>query len=231
MSTDEKVKIYKNPERNKQAGVKPYIPQYQLKGVEPEVYNSPMAPGNVTHSRATDSLPKTNPRASRSMVRQPYAEAVPSPIGVGKGPIPNVGNNMEQTWSSVDGELIDDISEEMLGQPMIDNNDYVSEAALGLPEKEESTDDVDNTKKFLTKDELQSVIQNEEALNFSQLKEDEYVLIVDGSVVCSGDLENVQDLTRAMVFGENELWPNEPVSIDDIIILKRVKLKVGLFLE
>ena len=34
--TDGKVKTYKNPERGKPAEYKPYVPQYQVEGVEPQ---------------------------------------------------------------------------------------------------------------------------------------------------------------------------------------------------
>ena len=69
-----------------------------------------MSPGYATKFVKPQPLPKDNPRAKRPLIRpQPYAEAVPSPVGRGRGLLPNVGNNLEQTWSGVDGEIVDDL--------------------------------------------------------------------------------------------------------------------------
>jgi hypothetical protein len=255
MSTNGKVKVYKNPERQRTVAYKPYVPQYQQMGVEPEEYRSPLAPGYSIPKPAPGS--KDNPRAPRAHIRrqQPYAEAVPSPIGRGKGPIPNVGNNMEQTWSSVDGEIIDDISVDT-SQPMVDNNEFVSAAALGLPEdsvleiQEEEVepeeelptlDEVANPppkkftseeKTFLTENELHNALKEEYTTTvLKQLEEEEFLLLVNGDAVCSGPSDYIQEQTRAMVFGEHELYHGNPVPVDDIVVLKRVKIKVGVFLE
>src|ERR1035441_7845992 len=118
-----KVKVYKNPERNRPADFKPYVPQYQFRGLEPEEYHSPLSPGYASKFAKPQPLPKDNPRAPKLAVRrQPYAEPTPSPIGRGRGLLPNVGNNLEQTWSGVDGEIIDDLTEPLdPEQEMIDN--------------------------------------------------------------------------------------------------------------
>lgn len=240
MSTNGKIKVYKNPARNRPDAHKPYVPQYQLMGVEPEEYKSPLSPGYKI-SKATGS--PDNPRTPRPALRQPYAEAVDSPIGRGRGPLPNVGNNIEQTWSSVDGQLVDDISHELdPNHPLVDNNDFVSNEALGLPEdaplevdQEEdiSVPDVEaQDKSFLSGNELQQAL-NSELLQkiIHDLEEDSYLLIVNGDVICSGPLDYIQENTRALVFGEHELTHGNPVSVDDIVVIKRVKLKVGVFLE
>lgn len=259
-STNGKVKVYKNPDRNRTVAYKPYVPQYQQMGVEPEEYRSPLAPGYNIPKPAPGST--DNPRAPRAHVRrqQPYAEAVPSPIGRGKGPIPNVGNNMEQTWSSVDGDIIDDISHVNPDQPMVDNNEYVSAAAFGLPddsvleisdeeeadESEEELPELDEAanpprkqftsdseeKSFLTENELQNALKEEYTTTvLKQLEEDEFLILVNGAAICSGPADYIQEQTRAMVFGEHELYHGNPVPVDDIIVLKRVKVKVGVFLE
>lgn len=242
MSTNGKVKVYKNPARNRPDAHKPYVPQYQLMGVEPEEYKSPLAPGyrgQITQAPGSSE----NPRTTRPVIRQPYAEAVDSPIGRGRGPLPNVGNNVEQTWSSVDGEIVDDISHELdPSHPLVDNNDFVSDEALGLPPdaatEVEPVEDVSvpeveiQEKTFLSGNELQEAL-NSELLQkiIHDLEEDSYLLIVNGDVICSGPLDYIQENTRALVFGEHELTHGNPVSVDDIVVIKRVKLKVGVFLE
>lgn len=262
MSTG-KIKIYKNPARKSVPGsLKPYVPQYQLLGVEPEEYHSPTS-SNYRIENATKPtkapLSKDNPREARPLIRQPYAESTSSPVGRGKGPLPNVGNNMEQTWSSVDGEIIDDLNDVTIepNKQMIDNNDFVSAAALGdsedtlIPEDDDMevldgeegwTGQVEEEdvhpeigaapKTFLTEDELQNALRDElfsEIVN--QLKEDDYLLLVGSTAICSGPLEDVQEQARGLVFGEHPLCDGEPIPVDDIIVMKRVKLKVGLFLE
>ena len=57
------------------------------------------------------------------------------------------------------------------------------------------------------------------------------MLLVSGEPVCSGPIEYVQEEARNLVFGEHPLYNNNPVSVDDIIVIKRVQLKVGVFLE
>jgi hypothetical protein len=250
MSNTGKVKLYKNKARvNQPTSLKPYVPQYQLMGVEPEELHG-KSEVSIPPIVNRISLPKDNPRAPRSLIQQPYAETVPSPIGRGRGLLPNVGNNMEQTWSGVDNEIIDDIELDP-NHPMIDNNEFVSATSLGLPEgtaedmveveeedlpefQAQSTFPVDDTvkKTFLTENELQDALKEEYLLTvLQQLEEEEYLLMVDGVSVCSGPLDEVQLQTRALVFGEHPLCDGNPIPIDDIIVLKRVKIKIGLFLE
>jgi hypothetical protein len=241
MSTNGKIKVYKNPARNRPEALKPYVPQYQLRGVEPEEYKSPIAPGyHIAVQRTPNSTDST--RGPRPAIRQPYAEAVNSPVGRGKGPLPNVGNNLEQTWSSVDSEIVDDISGVDPDHPMVDNNDYVSAEALGVPDEELPTlDEVanpsqkhfteDGAKSFLTEDVLQTALTSEYLSEvIKQLEEEQYLLMVNGDTICSGPLDYIQEQTGLLVFGEHELYHGNPVSVDDIIVIKRVKVKVGVFL-
>jgi hypothetical protein len=256
-NTTGKVKFYRNPSRNKPNDLKPYVPQYQLLGLDPEEYHGKNEAGVAPVLGRKAPLSRDNPRAPRPLIQQPYAAPLPSPIGRGRGLLPNVGNNMEQTWSSVDGGVIDDMNLDQ-DQEMLDNNEFVSAAALGLSEEElmqveeedlpepqtSSTfpvDDIDKSKteelrskfrSFLTKDELQNALKEEYLSAVLQnLEEEEYLLVVNGSSVCSGPLAEVQEQTRGLVFGEHPLCGGNPMPIDDIIILKRVKIKIGLFLE
>jgi hypothetical protein len=249
MSTTGKVKVYKNPDRNRAVAHTPYVPQYQVIGVEPTEYKSPTASGFNVPKVSSGS--KDNPRMKRAPIRQPYAEAVISPVGRGKGPVPNVGNNMEHTWSGVDSEIIDDLSGFDIdpNHHMIDNNDYVSAVALGLPEDSTSKfeelpvlDEVENppnkqftkesVKGFLSENELQDALKNEYLTAIvKQLDEEEYLLLVDGESICSGSLDYIQEQTRLLVFGEHEIYNKNPVSVDDIIVLKKVAIKIGVFLD
>lgn len=225
-----KVKVYKNPKRSAQAEtIKPYIPQYKLMGIEPNDYHSqPQGHAVKPQIVKPQPLPLDNPRAPRPMIRQPYAEAA-SPIGRGRGILPNVGNNVEQTWSSLDGEIIDDLTETS-DQEMIDNNEFATDQALGYqaPQIIEVEDGEYTTLEGLHSegsgsDDLSSVL--------SSLDEESFLLMVEGEAICSGPMEEIQEQAKALVFGEHSLCDGNPKSIEDIVIVKRVKIKVGLFLE
>jgi hypothetical protein len=235
--TDGKVKLIKNPDRSKPASYKPYVPQYQVHGKEPQEYQGGAVVPGTKIARPTQ-LPSDNPRARRVPVRQPYAEPIASPIG--RGPVPNVGNNMEHTWSSVDGDLVDDLTGEEIdpNQQMIDNNDYVSETAFGFRNGPTAADIHPDYQVFPPKAIEQEIQANhipadpEDLLPvLADLEADAYLLIVAGVPVCSGPKEEIEDQAMALVSGEHEMCDGNPVPIDDIIILKRVKVKVGLFLE
>jgi hypothetical protein len=233
-----KTKVYRNPARDKQEpAYKPYIPQYQLEGIEPQQFKSARVPAGTLIAKP-EPLPLDNPRAPRPLIRQPYAETTTSPIKRG-GLIPNVGNNIEQTWSSVDGEIIDDFSYDPQ-QPMIDNNDFVSEAALGfesgLDARELPTNFISQPVRIEMPPEVRPQVSSEtndtEFLSIvSSLEEDSYLLIVAGNPLCSGPKEEIEEQARQLVFGDHELCENQPIPIEEIIILKKVKVKVGLFLD
>lgn len=235
--TDGKVKTYKNPDRNKPEPFKAYVPQYQVNGIEPGEYHGAVVPSGTQVARPSAD----NPRMKKPALRQPYAPVdTPSPVGRGRSPIPNVGNNMEHTWSSVDGQdIVDDISGEVdPNHLMVDNNDYVTDQAFGFqagplaaeiakgPQGQVSFEEEVQAHPVHSQDTVQDLIPI-----LSHLDDESFLLIVAGVPVCSGPKEEIQDQARALVFGEHEMCEGNPVPIDDIIILKRVKVKVGLFLE
>jgi hypothetical protein len=224
-----KIKTYPNPDRNKQTIIKPYVPQYQVWGVEPEEFKSAVVPMN----HPVGQVSTNNPRMRRPAIRQPYAETIPSPVGRGRGPIPNVGNNIEHTWSGVDGDIVDDLNGQVIdpNHPMIDNNDFVSAEALGLPPDSEELPVLDEVAHPQPKQFTASQSQNDNTMSILQdMDEEAYLLIVDGVAICSAPLEEIEEQARALVFGEHELCGGNPIPVDDIIVLKKVSIKVGLFL-
>lgn len=230
------IKFYKNPQRTQEV-VKSYVPQYQALGIDPREHK-----GSTASAVASPSV--DNPRLRKPAVRQqPYAESSSSPLGRGKSPMLNVGNNVEHTWAGVDGEVIDDLTDTPLdpNHPMVDNNEYVSAAALGVAEEElPALDEVQNPprKRFTRQQVSESFNSGFNSVQvdgldhvLQELEEGAYLLIANGVPVCSGPMEEVQEQARLLVFGEHELCDGNPIPIDDIIILKRAKVKVGLFLE
>ena len=193
------------------------------------------------------AIPSDNPRAKRAPLRQPYAETTEPYVGI--GPVPNVGNNMEHTWSSVDGGIVDDLSGQVIedNHEMIDNNDFVTDQALGYAHGVNADDIITRQSQGVVTIESNNDDSSEQLENYSQdnsvnnavdllsivneLSDDSYLLIISGVPVCSGPKDEIEDQARALAFGEHQLCGGEPVEIDDIIILKRIKIKVGLFLE
>lgn len=236
---NDKVKIYKNPQRSEQEQRKTYTPQYQIIGVEPEEYKSAIATGTPVAAPRTPVVPtpSDNPRTRKPGIRQDYAETATSPIGRGRGLVPNVGNNMEHTWSSVDGEIVDDVSLDG-NHPMVDNNEYVSDAALGLSQnfREElpALDEVKvpQTKKFVQPPVAAAAPDTDDVVPILyDLAEGDYLLLVNGVAVCSGPVEEIQEQARLLVFGEHEMCDGSPIPVDGVVVVKRVPIKVGLFLE
>jgi hypothetical protein len=236
--TTGKTKLIRNADRSKPPEYKPYVPQYQVHGVEPQEYHGAVVPGGAVQVARPNPLPNDNPRARRAPVRQPYAEATTSPIG--RGPVPNVGNNMEHTWPSDGAGIVDDLTGEEVdpNQAMVDNNDFVTDQAFGFQNGLTAA----NIPSQYTTYPAQAIEQEVQATHrpadpndlvpvLTGLEEDAHLLIVSGVPVCSGPREEIEEQARLLVFGEHEMCAGEPVPVDDIIILKRVKVKVGLFLE
>jgi hypothetical protein len=230
----EKVKIYKNPDRSQPEQRSTYTPQYQVMGVEPGEYKSAIATGMPVAAPAP--ITSDNPRTRKPGIRQPYADSTDSPIGRGRGPVPNVGNNMEHTWSSVDGEIVDDVSMDQ-NHSMIDNNDFVTDTALGVVrdfhEQLPNLDEVKNPslKRFVSPPTIATPPSDDNIPILYNLAEGDYLLIVNGVAVCSGPCNEIQEQARLLVFGEHEMCDGNPIPVNDIIVVKRIPIKVGLFLE
>lgn len=235
MSDNSQIKTYKNRHRGTpEKPLKSYVPQYQVLGIEPAEYKSAVVSEN---QRVVAKPTAENPRLRKQTVRQAYAQAVPSPVGRGRGPIPNVGNNVEHAWSSVDGEIIDDLDDQAVdpNHPMVDNNDFVSDAALGTSPQEEMPmlNEVQNPpRKMFVQQETAPEVDNSDLLTvIHDLEEGSYLLLIQGTPVCSGPKEEIEEQARALVFGEHVLSNGNPIPDDDIVIIKRVPIKVGLFLD
>jgi len=85
-------------------------------------------------------------------------------------------------------------------------------------------------------DEEDNIIENEfviENNKESKLTDnsDQYILIYNNKIVSSDTKENIQELASKLVFGEHELCNGKPIAVENIIVLKKVKINIGLFLE
>lgn len=59
----------------------------------------------------------------------------------------------------------------------------------------------------------------------------EYVLMVMGRVLCSGSEEYVLSQARSVLYKEHPSFKDQNISSDDLIVFKRILLKIGVFLD
>lgn len=218
-------KVYRNADRGKPEVYKKYVPNYKQLGIDPIEFNNGVNSDEPTIHTPVVSYAETNTRARKlsAPVRQDYGNAT---TAHNNGPVPNVGNNMEHTWSSVDGEFTDDLPADFdHNHQMIDNNDYISESSFG------------SSRAFMTQQDIQGALnseKNEDKSILSSLTEEpKFLLLLEGKIFSSGSLEFIQDLVKELVFGTHELCNGMPISVDLIKVLKieNVKIKIGVFLE
>jgi len=229
-----KIKIYKSHERNMPIPHTPYVPQYQINGIDPKLHKSALIPENV---KKENKPPEVNPRKPKPSLQQPYAEPSPSPVGRGKAPLPNVGNNVEHLWSTsgMDGDIVDDVGNVVIdsNQPLIDNNDEVTPQAYLLPDSGSEWYEAQDNE--LASDTLPVVNDDASEVDLvsivRDLEEGAYLLLVSGVPICSAPHQEIEEQAKAMFFGEHEICKGKPIPDDDIVIIKRVPIKIGLFID
>lgn len=59
----------------------------------------------------------------------------------------------------------------------------------------------------------------------------DFVLMVNGKVVSHGSHDFILAQAKAILYGEHPNYLEQPVQMEDIVILKRLGLKVGVFLD
>lgn len=59
---------------------------------------------------------------------------------------------------------------------------------------------------------------------------DEYFLLAKKEIIFSGSLSSVEEEVRKIFYEEHEL-SSKGITTDDLVVLKRVKIKIGVFLE
>lgn len=209
MKPGSKTKLYKNNNRNKNENVQKYVPQYQVLGLEPTEYKSAVVPSNLPKVNTST----VNPREKRIPIRQPYATTVQNTIGSGSNVLPNVGNNVEQTWSSVDGEIVDDLNIDP-NHEMVDNNEFVHKSSDNFAPSFQTS--VDNFE-LAPSNELLDVLQD--------LEETSYLLLVEGIPICSGPKNDIEDQVQALISGEHDLCDGNEVDAQDIMVFKKLSIK------
>lgn len=222
-----KSKYFKNPERGQIKPFQPYVPQWQLWGREPT--EAGKIPNNVAqqttkHAPFVSYLsPKIQPAPTIGQ-NVPFAEEVSANLG--HAPLPNIGNNVENTWAGIDGMTIDneDVTEVDINKTMIDNNyddprnyNSIPKVLKQPPEPQRSQD---NSNDMIESD-----------TGYLDIGLDDAVLVVCGEIISIAPLSSIEEEVRSLVFGEHPLSKTNNITIDDILVLKRIKIKVGVFLE
>jgi hypothetical protein len=126
-----------------------------------------------------------------------------------------------EDFSSVDGVIFDDDGNEIKveqGQ-VIDNNDYVFPPSP-----------VSNKPRQQNPQEQSNMATEEQQSVQGSPKVGDYILMVSGKIIDTGSLELIEATARSILYGENESFHQE-VKVDDIVVLKRVGINVGIFID
>jgi len=199
---DPKVKFYKNNQRSESdIDVSKFSPQYQSLGIEPEEHKSPVLMGNIKISPGN----KDNPRIKQNL---PLEKKVI---------VPNIGNNIENSWSSIDN-VVDDLDHNYSIDQVIDNNDYLPDYAFGNSDPGQHL--------IAAQDSDVNLLSAIEKSSF-----DDYILIVDGIPFCSGNQNQIEEQASLLIFGEHEYSDGNPISPESLIILKKYNIKIGLTIK
>jgi hypothetical protein len=220
-------KYFKNPARGKKQSMPLYVPQWQQLGKEPVKvdFGSPQGSPQLT-KHAPFIAHTTSARVARTPgigANVPFAEVAPSPVRHNAS-MPNVGNNIENTWAALDEAVINEDGELVEGaldpnHPMIDNNFDDPNNYQHIPPHVRTAP--------VSQDEY-IVVEDSSQLN---IEYNEYVLVFDGEIISTGALDPIQEEIRALIFGEHPLAQNRSIAPEDVIVLKRIKIKVGVFIE
>jgi hypothetical protein len=220
---------------------KPYVPQYKEAGIEPlrfPAHTIPTTKPQVVQRKPFLARPVEEPvqrtpfitaftnkkREAQSelpvarMSNVPYAEQG-APIARTTS-LPNVGNNMETTWTSLnDFSIVENTTPIDPNHPMIDNNEVISDAAFRLSQPDPYALDIP----------LRPPLMIEEAPQPTQAGD--YYLVVKGEMVANGNKESIHMEVEALMYGEHPLSKHNAITPEDILVLKRVPVNVGVFLS
>lgn len=199
---------------------KPYKPQYKELGITPVAYTprqvppqpqtkqaSPMTMAFASKRRETQSVVPPTPNV-------PYAEP-----GLPANQLLNIGNNIENSWSSASHitpnsfSTVEDNAPIDHNHPMIDNN---FEVFANQPLQMRPPLRVEEVSEPISHMEV-STTQITPAVG-------EYVLLVGSDVMAIGDTQTIQEAAWALLT-ESETLP------DDIVVLKRININIGVSLS
>ena|ERR1019366_1952196 len=124
-------------------------------------------------------------------------------------------NNIDdEMFVSVDGKFISSYGAETeeYNNHIIDNNEFI--APLNILE----------VKKTLK----QEIISKEEN-NIPSVGD--YILMVFGKIILTGNFYDIEEKVKSIIYGEDNSFSDKEVKTDDIVVLKRLAIKVGVFID
>src|ERR1700733_4459557 len=133
--------------------------------------------------------------------------------------------NANKDFAGVDNQVFDENDEVKLdGDHIIDNNDWVFP-----PEPQQQSDGDIKYPPMISEPRLVSASQSTSPASIlGQPKVGEYILMVLGKIVDTGSIDQVENVARAILYGENEQFTGRNITEDDLVILKRIGLKGGI---
>jgi len=114
---------------------------------------------------------------------------------------------------------------------MIDNNEYVFiERSEG---KENNTQPIHRQQivQNIQKVERKNNVNEKNEFLFSNIDVNIYVLIIREQPIFSGTLEQIEEQTRLILYKENPHFKDKNIRTEEIVILKRVPVNVGVFVD
>jgi hypothetical protein len=183
----------------------PYVPNYKKMNITPTPQDCSVDFSNSSIPSFEEDLdnPRTRKPNITTSTNIPYSEFVE--VSSKTEYVPNVGNNIEHTWVGIDGEIVDDLG--INGDSVKKSLEHQEYNAV----TEDYTDTVKNT--------------------YNTTNIGEYLIIFNGQIISTGDLSSVQNDVRSLIFGEHELCKTNNINVEDLIVLKRIPIKIGVFIE
>ena len=153
-----------------------------------------------------------NPRRAAPVQRK-YE---PEYVRLGKEPIIKPDAEM---YASVDDVSIDVDGQEMpaTNGHIVDNNEFVN---FGVPEHLQGVSP-NKTHKPVVEETTEQITTPEVG---------DYILMVLGKLIASGSLEQIEARVKAIIYSEDSTFSGLEVGVNDVIVLKRIGIKIGVFL-
>lgn len=171
-----------------------------------------------------------NPKRSTPLTQQPYEPVyVREGIDVPAAPVSKVAPEVkpknptpEEMYTSVDNDILDQDGLEVPYENghIIDNNDYVNFGYESTPTLKKENVKVETNE---TDEELE--------VNVTSPKVGDYILMVLGKLITSGSLSKIEEKVKNIMYGDDKDFASLEINADDIVVLKRMNIRVGIFID
>lgn len=136
---------------------------------------------------------------------------------------------IDDTFMSVDNSFVDEDGndQQIPDGHIIDNNDFVD---FGIKNDEGPINIITKPKlqKVQNKENIKSTTKNYEN-NAPEIGD--FILMVFGKIITSGNLGFVESKIKSIIYNEDPQFSETEVKEDDIVVLKRVGIKIGVFID